>query len=82
MIMIDVRHVVKMLNDYGLTNYKNQKYLIIPQAVQSALLNNDLMRLRVRDVNTLCDILCCRPEDILRYEYEEETEQPEETGAD
>lgn len=67
--MIDVSKAMDALKDYGLSSYQIQKYLIMPNRVYSALLNNRAATLTVQDVSDLCDLLCCRPDDIIRYDY-------------
>lgn len=69
--MIYTDGAIERMKAYGLNTTKVEKYKIIPKAMYAALLHNRLNKITLRDLNTLCDILCCRPEDVLKYDYVE-----------
>lgn len=67
--MVDIGKLKKAWEDYGVSSYKIQKYLILPARVSDAIGNNKLQYLTLQDLNDLCDLLCCKPEDLIEYSY-------------
>lgn len=69
--MIDVTGAIDMLMEFGLNTTKIQKYNILSNKAFTAFKNNKISSLTVRDIDDLCDLLCCKPEDIIKYRYSE-----------
>lgn len=67
--MINTSKAKAAMEAYGLGTYKLQKYVILPQRIVSAINNNRLNLINLQDINDLCDLLCCRPEDLIEYSY-------------